>query len=96
MGTSHETVVVFEELERGHVTIAQYPDEPYSYPITSKAAKALKDAKKGDKIEVVWDYDSDSYPIIAARRITGTLEDRVARLEAALAAAGIPIPEEAP
>lgn len=107
MGQSVETRVRVVSLTRRnhgtpelvYVQHEQYPDHLSDSYLTPKAYKALKGAQPGDFVDVVWDYDIEggkygAYPIVKAKRITGTLESRVEALEAALRAAGIPIPEE--
>lgn len=71
-------------------------DDVESSALFKKAYKALKGVEPGDRVEVVWDFDHPVYPIVRARRLTGTLEARVSALERALKAAGIPIPQEGP
>lgn len=105
MGRSVETrvrVVSLTETHRApelvYVRHEEYPDDLSDSYLTPKAYKALKGVEPGDIVEVVWDYDIETgkygvYPIVKARRITGSLEARVEALEAALKAAGIPIPE---
>ncbi len=108
MGQSIETRVRVVAIRDGfgypvleYVQHEEYPDDTEISSLTPKAAKALKGAQPGDIVEVVWDYNIEGgrygvYPIVKARRITGTLEARVEALEAALRAAGLPIPEEGP
>lgn len=61
--------------------------------IHKKAARKLKHARAGDRIRFTMEFER--YSIVKARIHTGSLEQRVELLEAALAAAGIPIPTEA-
>lgn len=100
MGCSSETVVRVVSIEKDYrgvpeltyVQHEEYPNDTVTSVLLKKAAKALKGAMPGDRVEVVWDYDMPYYPIVEARRITGTLQARVEALEAALKAAGIDIP----
>lgn len=94
MGQSIETRVrvvafqdVFKTADLEYVRHEEYPDDTEVSSLTPKAAKALKGAQPGDIVEVVWDYDIEGgrygvYPIVKARRITGTTEARVEALEA--------------
>jgi len=101
MGQSIETVVRVVTIEKDYwgrhqltyVQHEEYPNDEATSELAKKAAKALKGVQPGDRVEVVWDYDMAMYPIVKARRLTGTLEARVEALEAALKAAGIDIPE---
>lgn len=70
----------------------RYPNETQTDTLTPKAAKALKKAKPGDLVGIVINYSQSN--IIKAKRITGTLEYRVAALEAAMKAAGFEFPAE--
>lgn len=99
MGKSIETNVKFVSLDRYVLTYIRDFDTPYpsedDSEIDHRARKKIADCSEGDIVEVVWDYDSDSYPIVAARKVTGSAEElvrllteRVARLEAILA--GLP------
>ena len=91
MGQSIETRVrvvafqdVFKTADLEYVRHEEYPDDTEVSSLTPKAAKALKGTQPGDIVEVVWDYDIERpvYPIVQARRITGTTEARVEELEA--------------
>ena len=101
MGCSSETIVRVVEVRKDYrnnselvyVPHEAYPNDTETSGLTKKAAKALEGVQPGDRVEVVWNYDDDFYPIVKARKITGTLEARVEALEAALKAAGIDIPE---
>lgn len=86
MEQSIETEVIFESLDDPGTELAyRYPyeegEEPSYSKITYKAAKKLKGANLGDRIEVVWDYGSIRCPIVKAKRITGTPETRITELE---------------
>ena len=91
MGQSSETRVRVVAIHEGfgypeleYVRHEEYPDDTESSALLKKAAKALKGVEPGDIVEVVWDYDIERpvYPIVQARRITGTTEARVEELEA--------------
>lgn len=83
MGNSVETQVEFVKLDRYAVQYwmlhngKRYDDAPVWSDITHKARKKIADAKPGDIIEVVWNYDAASYPIVEARMITGSPEEEV-------------------
>lgn len=95
MGLSVEQEVVFGGLDRHEVRWRQQyeGDEDWTWSdITAKAKKKIQGANVGDIIEVVFDYNASSYPIVQARLITGSadekiraLEERVLALEAKLA-----------
>lgn len=85
-----------EAAELKFIRYAAYPNEEDSSYVTPKAAKALKGVQPGDVVEVVWDYDVEGgrygvYPIVKARRITGSLELRVEAMEKTLRDAGFKI-----
>ena len=89
MGQSIDTRVTITDIDlrRNEVTYRQhpqYPDDTVTSELRPKAAKALRGAEVGDEIVIVLDYDAILYPIIKARRITGTLEGRIEAIEAAL------------
>lgn len=83
MGQSIETQVEFVSLDRHDVEYwmlhegKRYEEHTQYSEITHKARKKIADAQPGDIIEVVWDYDADLYPIVEARRITGSPEETV-------------------
>lgn len=77
----------YPELE--YIPHEEYPESVSESPLSKKAYKVLKDAEPGDFVEVVWDFDSENpsyfYPIVEARIITGSLEERVDELEKKIA-----------
>lgn len=83
MGDSVETEVEFVRLDRYEVEYwmlhegKRYEDETRISDITHRARKKIKDADEGDIIEVVWNYDAASYPIVDARIVTGSTEEAV-------------------
>ncbi len=85
MGYSVPLEIIFGGLERAELKWRQTYDDPDDWawgPITHKARKKLKDAEVGDVIEVVFNYDDSLYPIVEARRITGSAEELVKVLSA--------------
>jgi hypothetical protein len=54
--------------------------------ITHRAKKRLEGAEPGDEIEIVLNYDASSYPIVEAKRITGSAEEGVRLLTERVAA----------
>ena len=91
MGLSVETQVEFVALGRYDVEYwmlhdgKRYEDDSTVSDITAKARKKLENAQPGDIIEVVWDYNAASYPIVQAKVITGSAEEQVKLLEARVA-----------
>lgn len=90
MGKSIETNVKFVSLDRHSLTYIRdidtpHPTEDYS-DIDHRARKKIADCAEGDIIEVVWDYNADSYPIVEARRVTGSAEEGVRLLTERVAA----------
>ena len=91
MGLSVETQVEFVALGRYDVEYwmlhdgKRYEDDSTVSDITAKARKKLENAQPGDIIEVVWDYNASSYPIVQAKVITGSAEEQVKLLEARVA-----------
>lgn len=87
----------FVSLENGWLTwrdekLLQYGDESERTDrITDKAARKLKDARVGDRIRLSMEFER--YTVVKASLYSGSLEERVDRLEAALAAAGIEVPK---
>lgn len=85
MGYSVPLEIVFGEVRRHELKWRQTYDEPNDWAwseITAKARKKLADAKEGDLIEVVFNYDDSIYPVVEARRITGSPEEAVKLLSA--------------
>ena len=87
----------FVSLEHGWLTwrdeaLLQYGDESERTDrISDKAARKLKDASSGDRIRLTMEFNN--YTVVKASLYSGSLEERVDLLEAALAAAGIEVPK---
>ena len=100
MGSSGLRPVTFLERDRYQIKFFEHEngeseDDAGWTDITHKALKKLEAAESGDIIEIDISYDARGYPIVDARRVTGSAEElvrllseRVARLEAIVA--GLP------
>lgn len=97
MGNSIPLRAIFIEMDR-HEVLWVDKDDPKPTrenaqwsDITHRAKKRLEECVEGDEIEIVLNYDASSYPIVEAKRVTGSagelvrlLTERVERLEAIL------------
>lgn len=81
----------FIELSGRSLTWIDEQGEEDSNPISDKAAKALKKAQRGDRIQLQIEFEN--YTVVKAFLYTGSTEERLDKIEAALAAAGIEIPK---
>lgn len=97
MGNSIPLRAIFIEMDRHEVLWADKDDPKPTREnaqwsdITHRAKKRLEECVEGDEIEIVLNYDASSYPIVAARAVSGSVEEgvrllteRLARLEAIL------------